>query len=43
MKPEQIKILVADGDEASAAKCVSIIQQGYQVELANNPDDAMTE
>jgi DNA-binding NtrC family response regulator len=42
MKPEQIKILVADGDDASAAKCVEVLtSKGYQVELAKNPDDAM--
>jgi DNA-binding NtrC family response regulator len=42
MKPEQIKILVADGDDASSSKCVEVLTgKGYQVDLAKNPDDAM--
>jgi len=42
MKPEQIKILVADGDEVSAAKCAEILtSKGYQIELAKSPEDAI--
>ncbi len=42
MKPEQIKILVADGDKTSAAKCAEILAgKGYQVEQAHTPDEAL--
>jgi len=43
MKPEQIKILIADADAASSAKCVEILSsKGYQVETAKTPDEAVT-
>jgi len=43
MKPEQIRILVADGDKASAAKCTEVLTaKGYQVEQAHTPDEALT-
>jgi DNA-binding NtrC family response regulator len=42
MKPDQIRILVADGDEASAAKCVETLTgRGFRVESANTPEDAV--
>lgn len=43
MKPEQIKILVADADQASATKCVEILSsKGYQVAQASTPNEAMS-
>jgi DNA-binding NtrC family response regulator len=43
MKPEQIKILVADADEAGGAKCAEILTaKGYQVERAHSPQEAIT-
>jgi DNA-binding NtrC family response regulator len=43
MKPEQIKILVADADEASGAKCAEILAaKGYQVDRVHSPQEALT-
>jgi DNA-binding NtrC family response regulator len=43
MKPEQIKILVADADEASGTKCVEVLAaKGYQVDRAHSPQEALT-
>jgi DNA-binding NtrC family response regulator len=42
MKPDQIKILIADGDEASASKCAEILSsRGYRVEKAKNSEEAL--
>ena len=42
MKPEQIKILIADADAASSAKCAEILSsKGYQVEMAKTPEEAV--
>ncbi len=43
MKPEQIKILVTDADEASGGKCTEVLAaKGYQVDRARSPQEALT-
>jgi DNA-binding NtrC family response regulator len=43
MKPEQIKILVVDGDDASASKCTEVLAtKGYQVDRVGTPQEALT-
>jgi DNA-binding NtrC family response regulator len=42
MKPEQIKILVADADEGSSSRCAELLKgKGYHVDVANSPDTAI--
>jgi DNA-binding NtrC family response regulator len=43
MKPEKIKILVTDADDASGGKCVEVLAaKGYQVDRARTPQEALT-